>query len=321
MALQQESYLAMRIEKRPNGVAVVTLNRPERLNAVNGTLHHELARFTRDAESDPDVRVVVLAGAGRAFCAGGDFGPDSNTGGLSLEEGRQIVDHLLELRKPIVSAVQGYAMGLGATIALLCDVVVAGRSTVFADTHVKMGIGAGDGGQVIWPLLMGVNRAKWFLMTGERVSGELLFEMGLVNFLVEDNEIFDKALACADQLAAGPARGDQRLEGADQPLHPHDLEPRPAALLEPRGPDDAEPGRGGGPARLRREAPADLRHALNGRRGAARTHCGSAPGAEPSGAGLRADARAVGVRVDDRYPSRAIGDLLARSFARSRLRP
>ena len=102
MALQQDSYLAMRIEKRPNGVAVVTLNRPERLNAVNGTLHHELARFTRDAESDPDVRVVVLAGAGRAFCAGGDFGPDSNTGGLSLEEGRQIVDHLLELRKPIV---------------------------------------------------------------------------------------------------------------------------------------------------------------------------------------------------------------------------
>ena len=205
MALQQESYLAMRIEKRPNGVAVVTLNRPERLNAVNGTLHHELARFTRDAESDPDVRVVVLAGAGRAFCAGGDFGPGSNTGGLSLEEGRQIVDHLLELRKPIVSAVQGYAMGLGATIALLCDVVVAGRSTVFADTHVKMGIGAGDGGQVIWPLLMGVNRAKWFLMTGERVSGEQLLEMGLVNFLVEDNEIFDKALACADQLAAGPA--------------------------------------------------------------------------------------------------------------------
>lgn len=206
MALQQESYLAMRIEKRPNGVAVVTLNRPERLNAVNGTLHHELARFTRDAESDPDVRVVVLAGAGRAFCAGGDFGPDSNTGGLSLEEGRQIVDHLLELRKPIVSAVQGYAMGLGATIALLCDVVVAGRSTVFADTHVKMGIGAGDGGQVIWPLLMGVNRAKWFLMTGERVSGELLFEMGLVNFLVEDSEIFDKHSHAPTSSRRGPRR-------------------------------------------------------------------------------------------------------------------
>ena len=125
---------------------------------------------------------------------------------LSLEEGRQIVDHLLELRKPIVSAVQGYAMGLGATIALLCDVVVAGRGTVIADTHVRMGVGAGDGGQVIWPLLMGVNRAKWFLMTGERVTGEQLHELGLVNFLVPDDEILKHALACADKLAAGPAQ-------------------------------------------------------------------------------------------------------------------
>ena len=211
MALNQENYQAMLIEKRANGVAIVTLNRPERLNAVNGVMHHELSTFARDAESDPEVRVVVLAGAGRAFCAGGDFGPDSNvseTGsgaGLSLEEARQIVDHLLELRKPIVSAVQGYAMGLGATISLLCDVVVAGPKTVFADTHVKMGIGAGDGGQVIWPLLMGVNRAKWFLMSGERVTGEDLVGMGLVNFLADDDKILEKALECADQLAAGPA--------------------------------------------------------------------------------------------------------------------
>ncbi|MFQ5699868.1 MAG: enoyl-CoA hydratase/isomerase family protein [Myxococcota bacterium] len=206
MALSQSSYQAMRIEKRPNGVAVVTLHRPERLNAVNAQLHHELARFTRDAEADPDVKVVVLTGAGRAFCAGGDFSAGASPGGLSLEEARQIVDHLLELRKPIISAVQGYAMGLGATIALLCDVVVAGHSSVFADTHVAMGIGAGDGGQVIWPLLMGVNRAKWFLMTGERVTGEQLRELGLVTFLVEDDEILPRALACADQLAAGPSR-------------------------------------------------------------------------------------------------------------------
>jgi enoyl-CoA hydratase len=205
MGLDQANYEAMRIEKRPNGVAVVTLNRPEKLNAVNAALHHELARFTRDAEADPEVKVIVLAGAGRAFCAGGDFGPGANAGGLSLEEGRQIVDHLLELRKPIVSAVQGYAMGLGATIALLCDVVVAGQSTTIADTHVRMGIGAGDGGQVIWPLLMGVNRAKWFLMTGDRVTGPQLLELGLASFLVPDDEILKKALECADRLAAGPA--------------------------------------------------------------------------------------------------------------------
>ncbi|HAM47150.1 MAG TPA: enoyl-CoA hydratase, partial [Alphaproteobacteria bacterium] len=129
MSLQQENYSTLLIEKRDNGVAIVTLNRPDRLNAVNGAMHHELARFTRDAEADRDVRVVLLAAAGRAFCAGGDFGGDSGdsgAGGLSLEEARQIVDHILELRKPIISAVQGYAMGLGATISLLCDVVVAG---------------------------------------------------------------------------------------------------------------------------------------------------------------------------------------------------
>ncbi len=206
MTLDQANYQAMLIEKRANGVALVTLNRPDRLNAVNAILHHELARFTRDAEADPEVKVVVLAGAGRAFCAGGDFSADADTTSLSLEEARQIVDHLLELRKPIISAVQGYAMGLGATVSLLCDVVVAGRSAVFADTHVVMGIGAGDGGQVIWPLLMGVNRAKWFLMTGERLSGESLLEMGLVNFLVDDDRILEKALSCADQLAAGPAK-------------------------------------------------------------------------------------------------------------------
>lgn len=204
MSLRQENYKVMLIDKRPNGVAVVTLNRPDRLNAVNAQMHHELARFTRDAQADPDVKVVVLAGAGRAFCAGGDFGPDAEASTLSLEEGRQIIDHILELRKPIISAVQGYAMGLGANMSLMCDVVVAGHSSVFADTHVVMGIGAGDGGQVIWPLLMGVNRAKWFLMTGERVTGQVLLEMGLVNFLVDDKEILNKAMACADQLAAGP---------------------------------------------------------------------------------------------------------------------
>lgn len=203
MTLRQENYQALLIDKRPNGVAVITLNRPERLNAVNGVMHHELARFTREAEADRDVKVVVLAGAGRAFCAGGDFG-GGDAAGLSLEEGRQIVDHILELRKPIISAVQGYAMGLGATISLLCDVVVAGNGTVFADTHVSMGIGAGDGGQVIWPLLLGVNRAKWFLMTGERLTGAALFDMGLVNFLVDDKEILNKALECANKLAAGP---------------------------------------------------------------------------------------------------------------------
>lgn len=213
--LVQADYDTIQIDKRPDGVTVATLNRPDRLNAVNGRMHTELSTLARDFDDDRDSKVLVITGAGRAFCAGGDFssgapptgadGTARQPGNMMLEASR-IVDNLLDCRKPIVSAVNGYAMGLGATIALLCDVVVASRSTVFADTHVKMGIGAGDGGQVIWPLLMGPNRAKWFLMTGDRVTGEEAERMGLVNFLVEDDQLLDKALECATRLASGPMK-------------------------------------------------------------------------------------------------------------------
>jgi len=207
--LIQENYETMDIDRREHGIVVVTLNRPDRLNAINGTLHAELARFSRDFHNDRDLRVLVLTGAGRAFSAGGDFSPDnpigSNPAGPDLwAEARQIVDHILECEKPLIAAVNGYAMGLGANVALLCDVVVAGPNTVFADTHVNMGIGAGDGGQLIWPFLIGVNRAKYYLMTGDRVTGKEAVDMGLANFYVEDkDEVLGKALEIAERLAAG----------------------------------------------------------------------------------------------------------------------
>ncbi|MEZ5557862.1 MAG: enoyl-CoA hydratase-related protein [Pseudomonadales bacterium] len=207
--LIQDNYQTMRIERRANGVALVTLNRPERLNAVNGRMHAELATFSRDFANDRDLRVLVLTGEGRAFCAGGDFGPgdpigSNPSGPPMMVEARQIVDHILECEKPLISAVNGYAMGLGANVALLCDVVVAGPSAVFADTHVNMGIGAGDGGQLIWPFLIGVNRAKYYLMTGDRVSGREAVELGLANFYVDDKEqLLPRALEVADRLAAG----------------------------------------------------------------------------------------------------------------------
>ena len=95
-------------------------------------------------------------------------------------------------------------MGLGATVALLADVVVASENAVFADTHVKMGLGAGDGGQVIWPFLMGVNRAKYFLMTGDRLDATTAERLGLVNFVVDDDKMLDHALEIAGRLANGP---------------------------------------------------------------------------------------------------------------------
>ncbi len=210
--LLQENYQTLQIERRDDGIAIVTLNRPERLNAINGPMHAELARFSRDFADDRALRVLVLTGMGRAFSAGGDFSPGDAIGSSSegpdmWTEARQIVDHILECDKPIVSAVNGYAMGLGANLALLCDVVVAGPSAVFADTHVNMGIGAGDGGQLIWPFLIGVNKAKYFLMTGDRIKGREAFDLGLVNFYVEDNtELLPKALDIAARLAAGAPR-------------------------------------------------------------------------------------------------------------------
>lgn len=207
--LKQENYQTMRIERADDGVAVVTLSRPERLNAVNGRMHAELATFSRDFADDRELRVLVLTGEGRAFCAGGDFGSGDPIGSdpngpTMMVEARQIVDHILECEKPIISAVNGYAMGLGASVALLCDVVVAGPAAVFADTHVNMGIGAGDGGQLIWPFLIGVNRAKYYLMTGDRVSGKEAVEMGLANFYVQEQaELMPKALEIAQRLAAG----------------------------------------------------------------------------------------------------------------------
>ena len=207
--LTSDNYKTMTIERRDNGVAVLTLNRPERLNAVNGTMHTELARFSTDFANDRELRVLVITGAGRAFCAGGDFSPDdpvgANPDGADMwGEARQIVDRILECEKPIISAVNGYAMGLGATVALLADVVVVSSNTVIADTHVKMGIGAGDGGQLIWPYLIGVNRAKYYLMTGDQVRGKEALDIGLASFYVEDNaELLPKALEIADTLAAG----------------------------------------------------------------------------------------------------------------------
>ncbi len=208
--LKAENYQTMAIERLDGGVAVVTLNRPESLNAVNGTMHSELARFSVDFANDRDLRVLVITGAGRAFCAGGDFSPDdpvgANPDGPDMwAEARQIVDHILECEKPIISAVNGYAMGLGATVALLADVVVVSSKSVIADTHVNMGIGAGDGGQLIWPYLIGVNRAKYYLMTGDRVIGKEAVEMGLASFYVEENtDLLPKALQIANKLAAGP---------------------------------------------------------------------------------------------------------------------
>lgn len=204
-----ENYHSMTIERRENGVAIVTLNRPKKLNAVDSVMHTELAHFSTDFANDDDLRALVITGAGRAFCAGGDFSPEDQVSGGDdgkklWRESRQIVDNMLACEKPIIAAVNGYALGLGATVALLADVAVVSPSTQFADTHVNMGIGAGDGGQVIWPFLIGVNRAKYYLMSGDKIGGKEAVEMGLASFMVSEDELLlPRAIEIAAKLADG----------------------------------------------------------------------------------------------------------------------
>ncbi len=204
--LRQENYETIQIEKS-EGIAILRLNRPERLNAVNGAMHSELMQIFLDVQADGDTLAAVLTGAGRAFCAGGDFSGGSNmrskSGLTMMQEARRIVDNLLDCEKPVVAAVNGAAAGLGATIALLCDVVIASENARIGDPHVKMGITAGDGGAVIWPLLVGVNRAKYMLMTGHLVTAAEAFQMGLVNKVVAEGEALNEATAMARRLAAG----------------------------------------------------------------------------------------------------------------------
>jgi enoyl-CoA hydratase len=223
--LDPGKYKKILIDKHDDGVVVATLNRPERRNALSHRLHWEVSELPRDAMVDRNVKALVITGAGSAFSAGGDFGPPdkdespSDRPASSIgQEAHWIVENLLDCTKPVISAVNGPAMGLGATIALLCDIVVASRSAVFADTHVKIGIGAGDGGQVIWPLLMGPNRAKYYLMTGDSVDAEEAERLGLVNFVVDDDALLPKALEIAERLAKGPGLA---IAASKVPLNRH----------------------------------------------------------------------------------------------------
>jgi enoyl-CoA hydratase/carnithine racemase len=203
--MTSHSYTYLLIEKRPSGVAVVTMNRPEILNAVNWEMHDELERVFVDLDSDKDVRAIVLTGAGRGFCSGGDQKTlDKGTIPSATRGGRHLIRNILEVEAPIIAAVNGAAVGLGATLALMCDIVFAHPGARFADTHVTAGVVAGDGGAVMWPLLIGPVRAKHYLMTGDFISAEKAAAIGLINEVVTGRDVRDHAIEYAEMLASGP---------------------------------------------------------------------------------------------------------------------
>lgn len=180
------------------------------MNAVDGPMHAELARVFLDAQDDDESDLVVLTGQGRAFCAGGDMAwfrehiEDPRTFRAIGPEAKRIVTSLLDLEKPILCRLNGAAAGLGATIALLCDVVVAADTASIGDPHVRAGLVAGDGGAVIWPQLIGFARAKELLMTGEMLGAARAAELGLVNHVVAAADLDAKVAEIAGKILANP---------------------------------------------------------------------------------------------------------------------
>ncbi len=187
----------------------ITLNRPEVLNAFGGPMHSEIIEALAFAGTDPDSDVIVLTGAGRAFSAGGDIGgmqhfianPDEFT--REIADAKRLVFTLLDIEKPVVARINGPAVGLGATIALFCDVTFAADTARIGDPHVAIGLVAGDGGAVIWPQLVGFNRAKEFLLTGEMLTAERAAAIGLINHAVPEAELDARVDAFCERLLSG----------------------------------------------------------------------------------------------------------------------
>ena len=188
------------------------LNRPEQMNSISPPIELDLIRLIAEVSEADDVEVLVLSGAGRAFSAGGDIPfmqeslKDFSVFERSIDRGKQLLTGILDCRKPIIAKLNGDAIGLGATIALFCDIVIVDENARIADPHVKVGLVAGDGGAIIWPALIGYAKTKRYLLTGELLTGRVAEELGLVAYAVPTQELDLLVDEIASRLANGASK-------------------------------------------------------------------------------------------------------------------
>jgi enoyl-CoA hydratase len=198
----------LKFDRPEAGILRITLDAPG-LNSVDLATHRELADVWLAVDRDPETKVALLRGAGKAFSAGGSFElldeliRDYATRTRVFREARDLVYNVIHCSKPIVSAIHGPAVGAGLVAALLADVSVVGRTARIIDGHTRLGVAAGDHAAICWPLLCGMAKAKYYLLTCDTLSGEEAERIGLVSLCVDDGEVHERALAVARNLAAG----------------------------------------------------------------------------------------------------------------------
>ena len=208
--MHYEDFQYLLFDRKPDGVLLVTLNRPEVMNATNNRMHWELTQLWGIVNEDPAVKAIVVTGAGdRAFSAGGDLAvveEMSNSHEATMrvmKEASDLVYNMLACDKPIIAAINGTAVGAGLTVAMMSDISVMAEDAKLTDGHARLGVSAGDHAAIIWPLLCGMSKAKYYLMTADFIDGKEAERIGLVTFCAPRAEVLAKSLAIAANLARG----------------------------------------------------------------------------------------------------------------------
>lgn len=211
-----ERYSGLKFERREHGVLWITINRPDHYNATDADLHLGLSRIWRDIDDDDDTRVVVITGEGKAFSAGGDlewissFVGDAKQLERVMREAGDVVYNMLACSKVIISAINGVAVGAGLAVALMADISIMAEEASITDGHVRMGVSAGDHAVICWPLLCGLAKAKYYLLTADFIDGKEADRIGLVSKAVPRAQLLDEAQKVATKLATG-SQGATRL--------------------------------------------------------------------------------------------------------------